>query len=86
MKITKGPFAGKTVEFAPQSRVQKFAAEVDRILDALGYPDALVTDESILWDFCLEDHELRQLGETLGVAVTKESVIADIAEALRGVS
>jgi hypothetical protein len=71
---------------APRDRVRRFADEVARVLAAIGYEDALVTDESSIWDFGLEPDELRALGETLGLVITKGDYIVDIAERLRGVS
>lgn len=76
-------------EYAPQGRVGRYETEVGRILAALGYDaaDCAVSDESLLTDFAdfgaaFSDAELQRLSTELGVAVTNDSFIADVAESL----
>lgn len=95
MKLTKGRFKGMTVVMADSGRVQRLAAEVDRVLRTIGFPDALVTDESRLSDFDskmwgAEDSkdddglDYPALSAALGFTVNGSDLIADIAERLRG--
>jgi len=76
-------------EYAPQDRVNRYEAEVARILEALGYDAAecAVSDESLLTDFAdagdvFPEAELQRLSLELGIAVTNDSFIADVAESL----
>ncbi len=86
IKLTKGRFAGRTVECAEQTRVERFWPEVERVLVAVGHPEAFVTDLSQLGDFSLDDADLAAIGDRLRLTVTRQSYIADLAEILRGVS
>lgn len=38
-------------ELAPQAQIDKYGREVAEVLEALGHPEALVTAESLMWDF-----------------------------------
>ena len=44
-------------ERAPANRVRQYRSEIDRILAALGHPEAFVTDESRLRDFPLREDD-----------------------------
>jgi hypothetical protein len=74
-------------ELAPTARVRQSRAENERILDALGHPEALVTDESRLRDFPLreddEDPSLTELRIDLGVRVRRDDRLVDIAHRMR---
>lgn len=94
-KLTKGPLAGMTVTSAPQDRVTRLAPYVDRVLAALCYPEAYVTDESSVGDFYTYDGDnptlaaeqaasLRGVATQLGIALRFEDCIADVAERLQG--
>jgi hypothetical protein len=94
IKLTKGPLAGKTVELAPQARTARLEPFVQRVLDALGHPEALVTDESMISDF-VPHHDssgadpenmrwLTTVGRQLGMMVSYQDLIVDIAEQLQG--
>jgi hypothetical protein len=83
--LRSGPLAGRIITFATTDRVTRFEPEIDRILDALGYPEALVTDESTLGDFSLEPLEYARAEEALGLQfATNNDLLVDIAERLRG--
>lgn len=41
----------KDIRFASQSEVNRHWDEVEQVLEAIGHPEALVTDESRIWDF-----------------------------------
>ena len=94
IKLTKGPLAGKEVHVAPQDRVTRLEPFVGRVLEALDHPEALVTDMSSLMDFSPNyaagpEHPenalwIAELGAKLGVPLSYDDLIADVAERLQG--
>ena len=77
-------------ESAAQDNVDKLQPYVDRILEALGHPEAFVTDESIVGDFInvFSSKEERyvvaaQLSSKLGLVIETKDYIYKIAERLR---
>jgi hypothetical protein len=82
--LTNGPFAGKTVELASQERIAMLTTQVERVLEAIGHPEALVTDESSVSDFYLEPNELEDVKTKLGVEVNRDDLIVDVATRLMG--
>lgn len=83
--IDKGPFAGMTVVAGDQTRVRRFADALDRILAALGHPEAFVTDASSVGDFSLDDEALHEAAVELGVELRHGDLLVDVAEKLTGV-
>jgi hypothetical protein len=78
-KLTNGPFKGYTVETAPQDELAPVPEEaVQRVLDALGHPEAFVTDESTVSDF-VSNRQCRRVSATLGISVTVHDRIVDLA-------
>ena len=72
---------------ASDKRVAKFPEGVLAVLKALGHVEALVTDESSVWDFLdvfasksEKEAQLRVIGKRLGMDVRKEDLIFDLAE------
>lgn len=49
------------VEIAPQDKIVDHWQRVERILQDIGFPEALVTDESCFSDFPLSDADYRRL-------------------------
>lgn len=87
--INKGRFKGMTITSAEQQRVVRLNESVQRVLMALGHPDAYVTDESRLSDFfdgfLLTPSELVKISKTLNVmCIDSDELIVDIAERLIG--
>ena len=82
-RIRKAVREGR-VEVAPQDRVTDYRQQVDRILRDIGFPEALVTDESCFSDFPLEDADYGRLSRQYGFKVGKRDSIAAIAERLAG--
>mgnify|MGYP000215210553 CR=1 FL=1 len=70
------------VELAPRNRIFAHQQEVDQILRDIGFPEALVTDESCLSDFPLEEADTRRLSRQYGFEVGRCDRIAFIAERL----
>jgi hypothetical protein len=81
-----------SIESASTNRVQAYRPEIDRILRALGHPEAFVTDESCLRDFPLRDDEdvplpwLTDVEIDLGVRVRRDDYLVDVAQRMREVA
>ena len=73
-RIRKAAREGR-VEIAPQKRIRDHRQQVDLILHDIGYPEALVTDESCFSDFPIEDADYERLGRQYGFEVGKNSSI-----------
>jgi hypothetical protein len=71
------------VAIAPRDAVEAFAPEVARVLDALGYFGALVTDESQVYDFGLSNAAVRGAAVRLGIRVSQEDYLYAVAFRLR---
>jgi hypothetical protein len=72
------------VEIAPQDRIADHQQQVDRILHDIGFPEALVTDDSCFSDFPLEDTDYARLSHQYGFEVGRDDHIAAVAERLAG--
>jgi len=70
------------VEIAPQDKIGEHRQQVDRILRDIGFPEALVTDESSFSDFPLDDADYRRLSCQYGFEVGRLDIIAAVAERL----
>ena len=57
-RIRKAAREGR-IEIAPQDKIGEYRQQVVRILGDIGFPEALVTDESCFSDFPLEDTDPR---------------------------
>jgi hypothetical protein len=82
-RIRKAAREGR-VEIAPQDKIRYHRQQVDRILHDIGFPEALVSDESCFSDFPLEDADYGRLSRQYGFEVRKRDRIAAIAERLVG--
>jgi hypothetical protein len=51
MRLVKRKATRPGIRLMPQDKVNEYAKEVALILEAIGHPEALVTDESTFWDF-----------------------------------
>ena len=70
---------GMAIKIASQGRVALLTTEVDRLLEALGYAGALVTDESIIGHFPLDEGELAQASAELGVPLQEGDYLCEVA-------
>jgi len=82
--------AKKRFELASQTNVNELQPYIDRVLKALGHSEALVTDESVVWDmlevFSDEKNMQKQLDKAhkiLGVNINSNDLIITVAERLR---
>jgi len=80
-RIRKAAREGR-VEIAPQDKIEEYRQQVDRILGDIGFPEALVTDESCFSDFPLEDADYAALSRQYGFEVKSHDGIAAVAERL----
>ncbi len=82
-RIRKAAREGR-VEIAPQDKIDDRWQQVDRILHDIGFPEALVTDESCFSDFPLGGADYGRLSRQYGFKVRKRDRIAAVAERLAG--
>ncbi len=80
-RIRKAARVGR-VEIAPQDKVGDHRQQVYRILRDIGFPEALVTDESCFSDFPLEDIDYGRLSDQYGFVVGRLDRISVVAERL----
>lgn len=73
-------FDKKKIVMASQDRAALVGEQINKILEAIDIPCAMVTDESQLYDFPVEEEECKEISEKLGVEVKLDDRIVDIAE------
>jgi len=71
------------LELASTVLVDTLESYVELVLDALGHPEALVTDLSTIGDFGLDDDERSAASATLGVALSDDDYVYEIARRIR---
>ena len=71
------------IEFASTVLVDTLEPYVEAVLNALGHPEALVTDLSTIGDFGLEDDERCAASARLGVTLSDDDYVYEIARGLR---
>lgn len=74
----------KRIEIASNNKIKKYDLEVIRILSALdgieeGWGGSLLTDESMVADFCLTATEIKNLSKQLRVSITEDDLFIDVA-------
>jgi len=82
--------ASKKIEHAERDKIEDLDLYVQKVLEALGHPEAFVTDESMIWDFVPHLGSsspetqvfLDALGEKLGFKVDHQDYIWDLAKKL----
>jgi len=90
--ITK--FKNKKIELAPIDNINQYEKEIGVILNLLGHPEALVTDESSIWEFLsnFDDKKsnrkynnkiLNKISRRLGIDVKSGDLLIDIAKKIR---
>ena len=71
------------IEFASQDAILALWPQVDRVLQAIGHPEAWVSDESQVGDFGLDDAFLDEVAVELGVPVDQEDHLYAVAYRLK---
>jgi len=70
----------KKIVMASQDRTSLVGEQIDKILEAIDISCAMITDESRLYDFPVEEEGCKEISEKLGVEVKFNDFIVDIAE------
>jgi hypothetical protein len=78
-------FSNKSVRFelAPTVLVDALAPYVERVLEALRQPEALVTDLSVIADFSPDDGVRAAASAELGVSMKSGDYVYEVAQRLR---
>ncbi len=71
------------IELASTVLVDRLESDVELVLKALGHPEALVTDLSTVGDFGLDENECAAASAALGVTLSDDDYIYEIAQRLR---
>jgi len=69
---------------AGDDEVERLWPEIYKILEILGHTEALVTDESKIWDFtffCPE--KVREISDSIGFKITENDYLIDIAKKIK---
>jgi hypothetical protein len=71
-KITK-------IELAENDKIELLRKYIDKVLEALGHPEALVTNESQVWNFTSDKNELKRLSKKLKFSADENDYIWQLA-------
>jgi hypothetical protein len=72
------------VVYARSSRRETLRPWVQKVLEAVGHPEAFVTDESMIGDFFFsEPKKIEEVAKKLGVRATARDRVVDVASRLR---
>ena len=70
------------IESAPTEHIECLRPQVQRVLNALGFSTAFVTDKSCVGDFPHDDEKLAKASETLGIELKGSDYIWEVAKRL----
>ncbi len=74
--IKSGPLKGKKVTLAPRDETESLHYELEKVLDIIGHPEALITDWSNIGDFFTGDDRdalgdcMTRIGDAFAIDVT----------------
>ena len=71
------------IELVSTVLIDALESHVEQVLNALGHPEALVTDLSTIGDFGLDDDERSAASATVGVVLSDDDYLYEIARRLR---
>jgi hypothetical protein len=71
------------IDLASTVLVDTLEPYIELVQEALGHPEALVTDLSTVGDFGLDDKERAAASDRLGVALSDDDYIYEVAQRLR---
>lgn len=74
----------KKIVLAPANKVGELRDEVRKVINAMGIESFLVTDESTIWDFDMDEEETQNLSKALGIPVSKNDYVWEVAQRLKG--
>lgn len=83
MKLTNKKLNIKKIIIAPRKLIQPYYKEIDLLLHLLGFPEALVTDLSAIFDFCPTKRKMKSISKKLGFEVTDDEYLVDVAKKIR---
>jgi hypothetical protein len=74
----------RKIVLSSQDKVRNLGSWVNKVLKALGIRSAMVSDESMIGDFFIEDDPvyLKEICDNLGFEVKYEDYIVDVAKRL----
>ncbi len=79
------------IELAGMDLVDSLAPYINKVIKAIGHPEALVTDESLVWDFLNvfdtkeKSKQLKRLNIKMGFKVNEDDFVWQVAEKLKNV-
>ena len=76
------PRLARRMELGSQTRIEDLWPQVNVLLKAFGYPGALVTDESLVWDMLRDGRKLVAIRRKLKVPISTRDYIFVVAERL----
>lgn len=81
-KIERGEIK---IVYAKSTRRETLRPWVAKVLEAIGHPEAFVTDESMVADFFFEDcaERVEEVSKKLGVRVLPRDYVIDVANRVR---
>jgi hypothetical protein len=74
------------IKLANQDLTTEYEKEINKILKVLGFPEALVTDESWLSDFALDDKKMAKVEKLANAHLRTNSTLIEIAQKMRKIS
>ena len=81
-KIERGDIK---IEYAKSTRTERIRPWISKVLEAVGHPEAFVTDESKIGDFFSSDEAEKavEIAKKLGVSVAMRDHVVDVANRIR---
>lgn len=81
----------KKIQFESSDEIEFMRETINQILEALGHPEAFVTDLSAIDHFSdmmegFKPEYLAELEKNLGVVVKNEDLLVDVARRMRGLA
>ena len=73
-------FKNKKIVLCSQKYTKKLQDKIDKILEYIGFSEALTTDESKLFDFCLTKTQIKNLSKKLGFKIDENDKLIEIAK------
>ena len=83
MKKVDIDFSNIKFEMASQETSVKYKKEMDKLLKYLGSPEALVSDESKIWDFLLSEQKVDSISKKLGFKINNNDFLIDITKKMK---
>lgn len=82
-KWKKVDFKNKKIELCSQDNVDKYTKQIEKLLKYMKFSGSLVTDESAMYDFMMEEKEINNLSKKIGFKISEEDKLVDIAKKMK---